>query len=98
MSTPEYIMRSMPDAHPTFRLVKAKARRSRLIELRERVSRVLSNRLHTHFTDHSVSHSDRVAELLQELAAPLRGKQKMKDDEAFVLYAASYLHDIEMQN
>jgi len=69
-----------------------------LLDLRDKVSRVLSNRLHTHFTDHSVFHSDRVAKLTQELAAPLRRKHELKEDEAFVLYAAAYLHDIGMQN
>ena len=79
----------------TFRFL-GKVRRSRLIDLREKVTPVLSNRIHTHFTDHSVAHSDRVAKLAEELAAPL--KHRLDSDEAFVLYAAAYLHDVGMQN
>jgi len=62
------------------------------------VTPVLSNRLHTSFTDHSVEHSDRVAILAQDLAAPLAKARKLKSKEAFVLYAACYLHDVGMQN
>lgn len=79
-------------------MVRTKARRSRLMDLRESVAPILSNRLHTHFTDHSVVHSDRVAELAQQLAIPLKGDRKLNDAEAFVLYGAAYLHDVGMHN
>ena len=64
--------------------------------LRETITPILSNRLHWHFTDHSVSHSDRVAALCERLAEPLA--QSLNPTEAYVLYAACYTHDVGMHN
>src|SRR5690349_20147721 len=81
---------------PAYKLLRSAPRRSRLNDLREKIARVLSNRLHTHFTDHSIDHSDRLAVLAQQLASPLR--RKLSSEEAFVLYAACYFHDSGMHN
>ena len=72
--------------------------RDRLRVLRGKIEPVLSNRLHVSFTDHSVKHSDRVADLAGKFAAALPEGETLTPDEAFVLYAACYLHDVGMHN
>ena len=84
-------------AAPSFRSADA-AGKVRLKVLRARVEPVLSNRLHVSFTDHSVKHSDRVAELAEKFASALPTGHKLNHDEAFVLYAACYLHDVGMHH
>ncbi|MFQ5456761.1 MAG: HD domain-containing protein [Nitrospirota bacterium] len=51
---------------------------------------------HLHFTDHSVSHSDRIIEITKGIleAQPYSG---LNEEERYILYAAAYLHDIGMQ-
>lgn len=80
-----------------FRLVPGK-RRARLNDLRSSIERILQNRLHSHFTDHSIVHCDRVAELAENLLIPLKRSAKLSDDEGFALYGGCYLHDIGMHN
>lgn len=87
----------MASSPPVFIGLKT-SRRSRLIDLREKVEPVLRNRIHSHFTDHSVAHSDRVAAIARQLSAPLKGAQRLNGDEAFVLFASCYLHDVGMHN
>jgi hypothetical protein len=94
---PSHTICTMSESAPLFKLLR-KPRRNRLADLRAKVASILSNRLHTHFTDHSVAHSDRVVKLAEQLAAPLAGARKLNDNEAFVLYAGAYLHDVGMQN
>jgi HD superfamily phosphodiesterase len=84
-------------AGPKFRLVSAD-RRAELKVLRKSVEPIFRNRLHAHYTDHSIIHCDRVAELAEKLLAPLKKSAKLNDDEGFVLYASCYLHDIGMHN
>jgi hypothetical protein len=71
-------------------------RRARLRTLRESVEPIFRNRLHRHFTDHSIDHCDRVGLRAEELLRPL--KKKLNDDEGSVLYGGAYLHDIGMHN
>jgi hypothetical protein len=82
---------------PKFRLVSTE-RRPFLKVLRKSVEPIYQNRLHTHFTDHSIIHCDRVAELAEKLLIPLKNDIRLNDDESTVLYASCYLHDIGMQN
>ena len=67
-------------------------------EIRERIEPIYRNRLHPHYTDHSIVHVDRVAELAENLVAPLSRNRKLNDDEATVLYGGCYFHDIGMHN
>jgi len=71
-------------------------RRARLKALRDGVEPIFRNRLHRHFTDHSIEHCDRVADLCGRLLSPL--ERKLNDDEGFALYGGAYLHDIGMHN
>lgn len=67
-------------------------------EIRERIEPIYRNRLHPHYTDHSIVHVDRVAELAENLVAPLSRNRKLNDDEATVLYGGCYFLDIGMHN
>jgi hypothetical protein len=87
----------VPGRRINFRLVSHR-RRSWLNELRNRVEPIFRNRLHSHFTDHSIVHCDRVAALAEQLLVPLKRKLRLNDDEATVLYSGCYLHDIGMHN
>lgn len=81
-----------------FPFLTDEAKRARLISLREAVTPILANNLQTEFTDHSCDHSDAVASLVSQLIGPLQsGPHSLNQRELFVLYAASYLHDIGMQ-
>lgn len=65
--------------------------------LRSSVAPILSNRILTQFTDHSVSHSDNVARLIDELIESIQiSKQSLTQQELTILYATCYLHDIGM--
>jgi hypothetical protein len=69
-----------------------------LTNLRESVAPILTNNLLPHFTDHSVTHSDSLANFVDALVEPLQASiHKLSEDELFILYAACYLHDIGMQ-
>jgi HD-GYP domain-containing protein (c-di-GMP phosphodiesterase class II) len=70
---------------------------SHLVHLRSKVAPILSNRILTHFTDHSVTHSDNLARYVDELVESLQSTpEALTDQEVTVLYAACYLHDIGM--
>lgn len=70
---------------------------SHLVVLRSSVTPILSNRILTHFTDHSVNHSDNVSNLVDDLIEPLQtSKHALTKQELTILYAACYLHDIGM--
>ncbi len=69
----------------------------RIQVLREAVTHVLANNLQPHFTDHSVSHSDRLIEILTNLAQIIREDRQLSSEEAFILVASCYLHDVGMQ-
>jgi hypothetical protein len=79
----------------TFNLISAN-RQARLKALRDGVAPIFRNRLHRHFTDHSIEHCDRVADLCERLLAPL--VRKLSDEEGAVMYGVAYLHDIGMHN
>ncbi len=73
-------------------------RAARLRTLRDKIAPILANRVHRHFTDHSVSHSDRVVQLVETLSDALPEDKRLREDEAFILYAACYTHDVGMHN
>lgn len=72
--------------------------RGRLADLRNAVKPILGGNYLPSYTDHSVEHSDWVCELLDQLSEPLIQDNKLNDREAFVLYAAAYLHDVGLQH
>jgi hypothetical protein len=72
--------------------------RSHLRTLRTGVTPVLSNRVLTNFTDHSVQHSDHLTQVVDQLITPLQQSgSPLSNDELTILYASCYLHDIGMQ-
>lgn len=84
---------------PEFRYIKDETRQAALVALRAAVAPILDNNILTHFTDHSVFHSDSLTHIVSHLIGPLqRGKQPLTDQELTTLYAACYLHDIGMHN
>lgn len=72
--------------------------RGRLVDLRNALKPLLEGNYLPSFTDHSVSHSDRVCELIDQLTEPLSLQQQLTDQEAFALYSAAYLHDAGLQH
>jgi hypothetical protein len=72
--------------------------RGRLADLRNAVRPVLAGNYLPSFTDHSVEHSDRLCELIDQLTEPLGQGHQLNDREAFVLYSAAYLHDAGLQH
>jgi hypothetical protein len=56
--------------------------------------------LHRYYTDHKVTHSERVIEKLDGLTAGImaRAGHRLSPSEIYVLLAAAYLHDIGMQD
>ncbi|HZL35317.1 MAG TPA: HD domain-containing protein [Tepidisphaeraceae bacterium] len=72
--------------------------RGRLAGLRNAVQPILAGNYLPSFTDHSVEHSDRVCDLIDQLTEPLVHDHQLSDREAFVLYAAAYLHDAGLQH
>jgi len=82
---------------PDFRWLFDGVKKSRLIDLRSKVAPILDNNLLPHFTDHSVSHSDRMIEYVDKIIEPIQdNSKKITDEELYILYAACYLHDIGM--
>jgi len=65
--------------------------------LRKAVTPILSNNILPHFTDHSVSHSDRLVEIINKLLSPIPESKKLSNQELLILFASCYLHDIGMQ-
>ncbi|HEG44304.1 MAG TPA: hypothetical protein ENH94_09670 [Phycisphaerales bacterium] len=68
-----------------------------LLALRKEILPVLSNNILPHFTDHSVSHSDRLVTIINELLSPIPNSKKLSGQELLILFASCYLHDIGMQ-
>lgn len=73
--------------------------RRALENVRAAVDRIWSRPLRRYFTDHAVSHSERVIALLDGLTAGMMATEKhLSPTEVFILLAAAYLHDVGMQN
>src|SRR5450432_749211 len=82
---------------PEFRHLQDEQKGALLIRLRGAVAPILNNNLLPHFTDHTVTHSDRLTVLVDELITPIQAgsPHALADVELLVLYGACYLHDWE---
>ncbi len=70
-----------------------------LENVRKAAARIWARPLHRYFTNHTLEHSQRIIALLDGLAAGMMQTDKrLTPTEVFVLLAATYLHDIGMQN
>lgn len=84
---------------PAFKLLlDDKNKPARLITIRKAVEPLLATNYLSHFTDHSVNHSDRLCNLVDELASSLDQEKRLNPEEAAVLYAVCYFHDAGMQH
>lgn len=84
---------------PEFKYITDEARHAALVALRRAVAPILDNNILTHFTDHSVFHSDSLVSIVANLLGPMQsGMHPLNDQELTTLYAACYLHDIGMHN
>ncbi|MCB9858473.1 MAG: HD domain-containing protein [Phycisphaerales bacterium] len=84
-------------ANPSYVRLSDDNMRGRIANLRSAVKPLLAGNYLPSFTDHSVEHSDMVCELVDQLTEPL-GSGQLDDKEAFILYAAAYLHDVGLQH
>jgi len=74
-------------------------RRRVLDNVHAAAARIWSRPLHRYYTDHTITHSERVITLLDGLTAGMMATDKrLSPTEVFVLLAAAYLHDIGMQD
>ena len=74
-------------------------RRRALENVRAAAVRVWSRSLRRYYTDHTITHSERIITLLDGLTAGMMATPKrLSPSEVFVLLAAAYLHDIGMQD
>lgn len=62
--------------------------------IKSKVDTLLSHPKHSNFTDHQITHSERIVEIIRLI---LNGDSKLNEDEWFILAAAVCLHDIGMQ-
>lgn len=70
------------------------------MEVRRKIEGVLDNNLLPHFTDHSISHCDRIADITRRLieeTAESGNSGLLSKYELFVLALAILLHDVGMQ-
>jgi hypothetical protein len=68
-------------------------------QVRYAAEAILSAPQHRWYTDHTIGHSDRIIEKLEDLTAGMmRNKNtRLSPAEMYILLAAAYLHDIGMQ-
>ena len=67
---------------------------SGLVVIRKKASELWEAPLIRHYTKHGIEHSEKIIKIMNKLVGT---SLKLNDDEAFVLLAATYLHDIGMQ-
>lgn len=83
---------------PPLKHLQDDAKKALLVVLRDKAAPILANNLLPHFTDHSVTHSDNLAQFVDQLIEPLQsGDYALNEQELVALYSACYLHDIGMQ-
>jgi len=90
----------MPKDFPTakFSSLQMDSEHVKALELiREKASRILKDKIHHHYTDHSINHSDRIVTTLFQIFEE-NPKFGMNSEEKLVLFSAAYLHDIGMQS
>src|SRR4051794_3724860 len=83
-------------AEPVWQRLADGTLRGRLASLRAAITPLLNGNYLPSFTDHSVDHSDRLCDLIDKLTEPLN--EQLSEKEAFILYAAAYLHDSGLQH
>lgn len=67
--------------------------------VREAADEIWAVPKHKYYTDHTVKHSERIIEKLDGLASGVMlSDKRLSQHEIYVLLAATYLHDIGMQN
>lgn len=77
-----------------------KTQYSQILEARRKLKSVFNNNVLPHFTDHSISHCDRIAEIILCLVRQnisFESAESLSKDELFILALAILLHDIGMQ-
>ena len=83
---------------PALKHLSGESARSLIVRLRDSVAPILDNNTLPHFTDHSVSHSDEVANLVDGIINPIQQTDTaLSQKELIILYSACYLHDIGLQ-
>ena len=83
------------------RLIEALStdQRREIENIRAAAERIWARPLHRYYTDHTISHSERIITRLDGLTAGMMATDKrLNRTEIFILLAAAYLHDIGMQN
>jgi hypothetical protein len=84
---------------PNFKLLQDNQEKlARLITIRKAVEPLLATNYLSHFTDHSVNHSDQLCNLVDELATSLNKEKRLTMEEATILYMVCYFHDSGMQH
>lgn len=68
--------------------------KSGLALIKEQASKIWEKPLFTHYTEHGIKHSENIIKIIDKL---IDNKVILNDNEAFILLAAIYLHDIGMQ-
>lgn len=68
--------------------------KSGLTLIKEKASQLWARPLIRHYTEHGIKHSENIIKIIDKL---IDNKVILNDYEAFVLLAATYLHDIGMQ-
>ncbi len=71
-----------------------------LMEVRRKIEVALSNNVLPNFTDHSITHCDRVIEILQKMVSgnlAVKNDKTLRQDELLILALAVLLHDVGMQ-
>ncbi|WP_270566669.1 hypothetical protein [Clostridium beijerinckii] len=67
-------------------------------KIKKEVEPILNNRIHLHYTDHSINHSIRILEQLNQIMSELMSSsEKLNKYEIYILISSIYLHDIGMQ-
>lgn len=70
-----------------------------LEKIRINTTKIQTDRIHLHFTDHSINHSNRILEKLEGIMSDfMKSEFVLNEYELFILCSAIYLHDIGMQH
>ena len=70
----------------------------RVMSIRRTVEPILKQALHRDYTDHTIDHSERVINKLNDLTEALTSSNGLSPTEAYILLAAAYVHDLGMQD
>jgi type II secretory pathway predicted ATPase ExeA len=76
------------------------AQYSQILEIRRKLATILDNNVLPHFTDHTLEHCDRIADIARRLTEQninRKNNQSLHRDELFVLALGILFHDVGMQ-